>query len=129
MTTVRRMEASELDRIVEIDRSERITQQYKVRDGTLELIDVDIDAPPWGAPGAHTVQHNVDSWRPLLDAGGVLLGAFDGDRLVGFAIYDPALSEGVANFAALHVSRPYRRKGVGCHLTDEVVRLDRRAHV
>ena len=125
MTMIRRMAVSELCRIAEIDRSEHITQQYKSRRGVLELIDVDIHAPRWGEPGAYTVQHYVDAWKPLLDAGGVMLGAFDGDRLVGFAIYQPFLSDGVANFAVLHVTRTYRRKGVGCALANEVVGLAR----
>jgi GNAT superfamily N-acetyltransferase len=125
MTAIREMAASELDRIAEIDRSERITQQYKSRGGALELIDVDIHAPRWGEPGEHTVQQLIDSWKPLLDAGGVLLGAFDSDLLVGFAIYQPASPQGPANLAVLHVTRPYRRHGVGCELTEEVVRLAR----
>lgn len=119
------MATSELDRIAEIDRSERIAQQYKSRDGVLELIDADIDAPRWGEPGAGTVHDYIESWKRLLDTEGVLLGAFDGDRLVGFAIYQPCVSDGLANLAVLHVTRTYRRQGVGCELTNEVVRLAR----
>jgi GNAT superfamily N-acetyltransferase len=122
---VRHMAASELGRIGEIDRSERITQQYKSRAGSLELIDVDIHAPRWGQPGERTVEQVVDSWKRLLDDGGVLLGAFDGDLLVGIAIYLPSSSEGFAQFAVLHVARTYRRKGVGTRLSDAVVRLAR----
>ncbi|MFN7573408.1 MAG: GNAT family N-acetyltransferase [Betaproteobacteria bacterium] len=122
---IRQMALAELGRIGEIDRSERITQQYKRHGGILELIDVDIDAPRWGGPGAWTVQQYVDSWKPVLDGGGVLLGAFDGDRLVGFAIYAPLLSGRLANLAALYVSRSYRRKGIARGLTDEVVSLAR----
>ncbi len=125
MTTIRRMALSELGRIGEIDRSEDITQQYKCRGGALELIDVDIHAPRWGQPGEHTVQHYVDSWRLLLEAGGLLLGAFDGDRVVGVAIYQPCLSEGLANFAVLYVTRTYRHQGIGAVLTNEVERLAR----
>ena len=125
MTTVRQMVVSELDRLSEIDRSERITQQYKSRSGTLEPIDVDINAPRWGEPGEHAVEHYVDSWKRLLDDGGVLLGAFDGDRLVGVAIYLPVCAEGFAQFAVLHVTRTYRRQGVGSLLADEVIRLAR----
>lgn len=125
MTTIRRMAGSELDRIAEIDRSERITQQYKSCDGVLELTDVDIRAPRWGEPGEHTVQHRVESWKLLVEAGGVLLGAFDSDRLVGFAIYQPSISEGLANLAVLHVTRTHRREGIGCELANEVVRLAR----
>lgn len=125
MTIVREMTLSELGRIAEIDRSEHITQQYRSRGGALELIDVEIRAPRWGEPGEHTVQHHVDSWEPLIAAGASLLGAFDGDRLVGFAIYNPYLSEGVAQFAAIYVSRPYRGKGIGRELSDEVVQRAR----
>src|SRR5205823_12838617 len=109
MTTIRRMAVSEIDRIAEIDRSEQITQQYKSRGGVLETIDVDISAPRWGEPGEHTVQHRIESWKPLIEAGGVLLGAFDGGRLAGFAIYEPSISEGLANLAVLHVTRAHRR--------------------
>ena len=119
------MANDELGRIVEIDRSERITQQYKSRDGLLELIDVDIDAPAWGQPGGAPVDYYIDQWTPLLEGGGVLLGAFDGDRLVGFAIYVPSIEEGLAQLAVLHVTRTHRRKGVGHELSDEVVRRAR----
>jgi predicted N-acetyltransferase YhbS len=100
-------------------------QQYKQRGETLESIDVDIDAPRWGEPGEHTVQQRIDSWKPLLDSGGVLLGAFDGHRLVGFAIYQPASASDPANLAVLHVTKTHRHHGVGCELTDEVARLAR----
>jgi GNAT superfamily N-acetyltransferase len=119
------MAVSELARIGEIDRSEHITQQYKSRNGVLELIDVEIHAPGWGEPGEYSVQHYIESWTPLLDAGGVMLGAFDGDRLVGVAIYQPYLAEGVAHFAVLYVTRTHRRKGIGQALSNEVARLAR----
>jgi GNAT superfamily N-acetyltransferase len=128
MTTIRQMEASELGRIAEIDRSEDINQQYRSRGATLELVNVAIRAPRWGQPGENSVQHYIDVWQPIIVAGGVLLGAFDGGRLVGMAIYEPPgarLSEGVANLAVLHVTRAYRGRGVGGALADEVVRLAR----
>lgn len=128
MTTLRQMAISEFDRIAEIDRSEHIAQQYKSRGAALELIDVDIRAPRWGEPGEHTVQHYIDLWKPVVEASGVLVGAFDGRRLVGFAIYEPpgeSLPEGVANFAVLYVTRTHRGKGIGCALTNEVMRLAR----
>jgi GNAT superfamily N-acetyltransferase len=125
MISIRAMSASELPRIAEIDRSERITQQYKQRGETLELIDVDIDAPPWGAPGEATVEQRIDGWRRLVHAGGVPLGAFDGDQLIGFAVYMRASSEAPANLAVLHVTKSWRRQGVARDLTNEVVRLAR----
>ena len=125
MTTIRAMAVSELARIAEIDRSERITQQYRQRGETLALIDVDIDAPRWGERGETTIDHRIDQWTRLISTGGVPLGAFDGDHLIGFAVYKRPSPEAPANLAVLHVTKPWRRHGVGRELTNEVVRLAR----
>ena len=126
MTIVlRELPTSDIERIRDIDRSERIDQQYRVRDGHLEIIDVDIDAPRWGTPRSeHPVEHYIDEWRPVLDDG-VLFGAMEGDRLVGFVLYRPRIADGLANLAVLHVSREHRRSGLGRRLTDEVVQRAR----
>jgi GNAT superfamily N-acetyltransferase len=125
MTTIRAMAASELARIAEIDRSERITQQYRQRGEALELIDVDIDAPRWGEQGEATIEHRIDQWTRLVSAGGIALGAFDGEHLIGFAVYSRASPDTPANLAVLHVTKSWRRHGVARDLTDEVVRLAR----
>ncbi|MEZ5557997.1 MAG: GNAT family N-acetyltransferase [Pseudomonadales bacterium] len=125
MTVVRVMKASEIARIAEIDRSERITQMYRQRGSSLLVVDVDIDAPRWGEPGEETIEHRIEEWTRLTRAGGVLIGAFDVDRLIGFAIYVKASAKGPAQLAVLHVSRPFRRHGIGCALTSEVTRLAR----
>lgn len=121
------MEPSQLARIGEIDRSEHVTQEYSYRRARLETRPVDLQVPTWSRSGdhEHSVQAKIDEWRPILDRGGTLLGAFDAEILAGFAIYRPHLAEGVANLAVLHVSRQYRRKGVASLLTGEVVRLAR----
>jgi predicted N-acetyltransferase YhbS len=122
---IRELPASDIERIRDIDRSERIDQQYRVRNQRLEVIDVDIDAAQWGTPGSeHPVQHYIDEWRPLLD-NGVLFGALDGERLAGFVIYRPRIADGLANLAVLHVSREYRRSGLGGRLTQEVIQRAR----
>jgi ribosomal protein S18 acetylase RimI-like enzyme len=125
--TIRHMESSELDRLGEIDRSEHVTREYVYRNGTLEARVVDIAVPGWSPTGdhEHTVARRIDAWRPLLDQGGTLVGAFDADTLAGVAIYRPHLTPGVANLAVLHVSRSHRRAGVASLLTDEVARLAR----
>ena len=58
-------------------------------------------------------------------SGRTLVGAFDADILVGFAIYQSDLAEGMANLSALYVSRSYRRKRVGSLLAEELARLAR----
>ena len=125
MITIRALTVSELTRIGEIDRSERITQQYRQRGRVLELIEVDIDAPRWGEPGETTLEHRIAEWTRLVDAGGVALGAFDRDRLIGFAVYMRASAEVPPYLAVLHVTKPWRRRGVGRELTHEVVRIAR----
>jgi GNAT superfamily N-acetyltransferase len=125
MRTVVEMAASDLPRIAEIDRSEHITQQYRSRGARLELVEVDIRAPRWGDPGEHSVEHYVDQWKTVLDRGGVLFGAFEGDRLVGFAIYDPSLAKDRGQLLELYVTRSHRGQGTGRRLIGEVARLAR----
>lgn len=121
------MASSELERIAEIDRSEHLTQEYSYRSGSLESRNVDVRVPTWSRSGnhEHSVQGKVNAWQPILDRGGTLIGAFDCDTLVGFAIYRPDLEERTANLAVLHVSRSYRRRGIASILTEEVKRLAR----
>jgi GNAT superfamily N-acetyltransferase len=125
VTAIRTMSVFEVARIGEIDRAERITQQYRQRGERLELIEADIDAPRWGEPGEVPLEHRIDQWTRLVNAGGVAIGAFDGDDLIGFAVYMRASPETPANLAVLHVTKPWRRHGIGCELTNEVVRLAR----
>jgi GNAT superfamily N-acetyltransferase len=127
MVTIRHMVGSELGRISEIDRSEHVTQEYSYRRGSLEGRSVDVRVATWSRSGdhEHSVQGKVNAWQPILDRGGTLVGAFDRDTLVGFAIYRPDLAEGLANLSALFVSRNHRRKGIASLLTEEVARLAR----
>ena len=124
---IRHMAASELHRIAEIDRSEHVTQEYSYRRGSLVSRTVEVRVPTWSRLGdhEHSVQGKVGAWQPILDRGGALLGAFDSNTLVGFAIYQPHLAEGMANLSALHVSKSYRRKGIASLLAGEVARLAR----
>ena len=121
------MQNSEIVRIAEIDRSEHVTKAYICKDGSLELKDVDWEIPRWTMEGDHdhTVQARIDESRPILDRGGVLMGAFDGEMLVGFSIYRPDLSEDTAQLAMLHISNDYRRQGIGSLFTNEVIELAR----
>jgi GNAT superfamily N-acetyltransferase len=60
-----------------------------------------------------------------VDAGGVGLGAFAGDRLVGIGVVVPHLRPGIAQLAYLMVSAPSRATGIGsrlCEQLDEIAR-------
>ena len=127
MIDLRVMAASEIERIGEVDRSEHVTREYVHRDGRLVGRAVDVRIPRWSAEGEGdtSVPGNVAIWRPFLDEGGRLIGAFDGGALVGFAIHRAEIAPGTANLAALYVSRPHRGLGIGARLAAEVIRLAR----
>lgn len=127
MIAIRHMARSELERIREIDRSEHITLLYSYRHGSLEERSADEHVPAWSesGEGEHSVHAHLRAWRPILERGGTLVGAFDADVLAGIAIYRPRLAEGLANLAVLHVSRRHRREGVASRLVAEVARLAR----
>jgi ribosomal protein S18 acetylase RimI-like enzyme len=121
------MPSAELARIAEIDRSEHVTALYAYRRGALEGRPADEKVPTWDATGAgeHSVGALVAAFGPILERGGTLIGAFDGEALAGVAIYRPNLDEKLANLALLHVSRSQRRRGIATRLTEEVARLAR----
>ena len=127
MIAIRRMKNADIGRIGEVDRSEHVTEAYVVRDGVLALEEVDWQVPSWFTDGRpeDSVQAKIEEWQPILDSGGAMFGALDGDRLVGFAIYRPKLTEDMAVLAVLHVSHGHRRRGIGTALAREVVRLAR----
>jgi ribosomal protein S18 acetylase RimI-like enzyme len=112
-------------RIGEVDRSEHVTRAYVYQDGGLLLEEVDWRVPPWFVEGrgSHSVQGNIDDWAPLLERDGVMLGALDEGRLVGFAIYRPHLEEGMGQLAVLHVDCAHRGQGIGRALTEQIVHL------
>jgi hypothetical protein len=93
MIEIRRLPASDIERIREVDRSERITAAYRQHGGEVERYSVDWDVPRW-TPAE--VADRVKRWRRLLDAGGALLGAFVGGNLAGFAILRFALTAEMA---------------------------------
>ena len=128
MIQIRQLPASDLGRLGEIDRSELVRVGYTIREGELRAEAVDWQVPPWSAEGegSHSVQAMIRFCARHLEEGGVLLGALDGERLAGVAIVRCRPREGLAQFAFLHVSRPYRRQGIAARLTEEAAGLARR---
>lgn len=124
---IRRLPPSDIGRIAEIDRSERVTVAYAVEDGELAASPVDWNVPNWSQSGSgeHSVQQLVDTWAPLLARGGLLLGAFDGDAMVGLAVVEPEFEPDMTWLALLHVTQAYRRRGVATALWAETERIAR----
>ena len=125
MVDIKCLDESDITRIAEIDRSEHVTRSYVYRDGKLETREVDWHVPRWFTDGRreHSVQALIDKWAPILEQGGVLLGALDGDVLAGLAMLRYKLSDTVAQLALLHVSRACRRQDIATRLFLEACRL------
>jgi predicted N-acetyltransferase YhbS len=123
--TFRRLVATDLARIGEIDRTERIETLYVQRGTHLEKRTGDWSAPPWFRDGnsEHSVLHQRAQCERYLAAGGIALGAFSEGKLVGIGIVTPHLRPGVAQLAFLHVSNGYRARGIGGQLSAALERL------
>jgi GNAT superfamily N-acetyltransferase len=125
----RRLGKDELAKVGEIDRTERIDVLYVQHGARLEERAGDWSAPPWSVDGEgeHSVVGQRVSLEHYVERGATVLGAFDGDRLVGIGVVLPHLRAGVAQLAYLHVSDGYRDQGIGGRLSDELERLAREA--
>lgn len=129
MIVFKQLDRSDIGRIREIDRTEHITVGYTVRDGRLLSEEVDWHVPRWpeDGPDDFSIRGLLDMLTPILEGGGVLLGALDGDLLVGFAVLRYKLTDTMAQLAAVFVSDGYRRQGIASRLTEEAIRLAKEA--
>lgn len=123
--TYRRLIATDLGRIGEIDRTERIDALYVQHGAELHERRGDWSAPPWFSEGdgEHSVAHQRAECERHLAAGGIALGAFAGETLVGIGIVRAHLRPGVAQLAFLHVGNGYRARGIGGRLSAALERL------
>ena len=115
---IRELGTDGIELIREIDRSEHIDRQYSVEDGRLRSERVAFEVPQWDSEGHgdHSSERLITEFRPIVESGATLLGAFIDDAFAGIAIVNPLFEERTAWFAFLHVSRAYRRKGVAAAL-------------
>jgi GNAT superfamily N-acetyltransferase len=125
----RELEAHELERVAEIDRTERIDAIYVQHGSRLELIAGDRSSPPWDSDGhgEHSVAAVQTALEDWLRRGATALGSFDQDRLVGIGVFLPHLRPGVGQLAFLYVSDGYRGRGIGGKLSGELENIARAA--
>jgi len=127
---LREMRVEEIGMIEQVDRSERVEAKYvaeRSADGMGLRLRKVLKVPPgetgpWGERG---VEERINLWRPELEKGGVMVGAFEGERLVGFGILGRKLRDGSAEMCALFVGAGYRRSGIGSRLMGEMERIGR----
>ncbi len=126
---IRHLPAELVSLIGSIDRSEEVGVAYSVLDGELVSSEVNWTVLAWSPTGTgeHTVAHQISQRRPVLERGAMLLGAFEDRTFLGLSILEPRFENGLAWLAFLHVSRPYRRRGVATALWEEAALMAREA--
>jgi ribosomal protein S18 acetylase RimI-like enzyme len=121
MIQIRELGPEELTLARAIDVSEEGTIVFKrAKDGLRRVPDEwarsQWDAKEW--------DEMIATWKSHLMCD-VVLGAFDGGRLVGMGSIRCRLAGDTAQLTTLHVSRDHRRRGIARLLTEEIVRLAR----
>jgi len=111
---IRWMVGEELQKLIQIDRSEIIRVGYWAQKDKLVHGPVNWDVPPFSSEGLgeHSLAAQIAFCRRHLDNGARMVGAFDSERLVGVGVLTPEVRPGVAQLAYLQVSSGYRRMGI-----------------
>ncbi|MGD9091605.1 MAG: GNAT family N-acetyltransferase [Anaerolineales bacterium] len=116
--TYRWIDETDSDQFKNLDRSEVVRTAYEMNEGELIPTKVEWDIPTFfpEGEGEHSVAEQILFCRTHLNNGGKLLGAFDGETLVGVGLLTPEVRYKMAQLAYLHVSTGYRRKGIAARL-------------
>lgn len=122
---IRRLDRTEISRVAEIDRTERIDVLYDQQGTQLVARSGEWNAPGWdiNGHGEHSVHAQVQAIRHYVDNTGIALGAFVSGLLVGIGVVMPHLRPGTAQLAYLHVSAPFRAMGIGSRLSAELEQI------
>jgi len=123
----RGLDRTELSRVVEIDRRERIDVLYDQHGTQLVARHGNFSASAWDLDGhgEHSVEAQVHALQYHVDKGGIAHGAFVSGRLVGIAVVVPHLRPGIAQLAWLHVTAPLRATGIGSRLSEQLEQIAR----
>ena len=109
----RTLSRNEISKLMELDRTEKIENNYRVHEGKLVLFQVVYDVPDWSSKSK---QNRIADLQNVYDKGATFYGAFDGAKLVGMSVLDHnPVQTGTdrLNLEGLWVSYGYRGVGVG----------------
>ena len=118
-------DASRIDRIGEIDRTELIEAKYRCRlsadGGGIVLRREELESPElfpdWDEAG---VERRARWWKREIDEGGALFLAEEEGRVKGFAVLGPEKAGRCAEMVALFVDRAHRGTGLGRRLVESL---------
>lgn len=108
------------NKLREIDRSESIDLIYEMQGGVVTEKPISNECPTWNEPQLQEIR---DRFRYELENGGMAIGAFDGDILVGFGVLAHQFrgeNGDRLQVDLMYVSRAYRRRGIGTRIIDEL---------
>jgi len=128
--TIRMLKDADIELVRLIDRAEHVDVEFAVVEGLLRQGPPRVsEIPGWATTGegSHSVAAMVGFCRRSLENGGRLLGAYAGEDLAGLAVVEPSFQPPLAWLSFLHVSRPYRRTGVGAALWTAAAQMAREA--
>lgn len=117
------MTPDQVDKLQEIDRSEYIDRVYEMREGELVHSKADYECENWNA---ETLTEIKTRFLFELQKGGVALGAFDGNILVGFGVLAHQLrgeNQDMLQIDLMYVSRNYRRQGIATTILEELGKI------
>ena len=117
------MDESDLHKFKNLDRSEVIRTGYENRNGELVKITVEWNVPSFffEGEGEHSVAEQIQFCRSHLKRDGQMIGAFDGEKLVGVGLLTPEVRPEIAQLAYLQVSSGYRRMGIATHIVHSLI--------
>jgi predicted N-acetyltransferase YhbS len=122
---IRDLQRHEIDEIRNIDRSEVIEAVYYYRDGNLEK-----EKEFHNIRGREEIEleENITELKKLYEHGGTFLGAFENEKLVGIGVLGKEVIGGSGDtlqLVFLHVSEPFRKKGIGTELMRRICAIAR----
>ncbi|WP_454190966.1 GNAT family N-acetyltransferase [Paenibacillus sp. Marseille-Q7038] len=120
MITYQRLKAEQVQKLKEIDRSEHIDLIYEMDRNHLIEISANHECPNWDKV---LLQEIEQRYLFELHNGGAAIGAFDGDRLIGFGVLAHTFrgkNLDQLQVDLMYVSRKYRRQGVGTRILQDL---------
>ncbi len=110
--TYRKLHSEECARIREIDASQYIHRAYREVNGTRQLVEINYQDPDY----PNGFENHLAALQETIQSGGIALGAFCMDRLVGFVSVNSNIFGQKHKYILLDqlfISKEYRGKGVG----------------
>ncbi|MBU7012364.1 MAG: GNAT family N-acetyltransferase [Theionarchaea archaeon] len=123
---IRKMENHEINEIRNIDRSEIIEAIYYFKNKTIVKKPEFYDIRGWNE---NELSKSLEKLRNLYEKGGTFLGVFENEQLVGVGVLETKFigsTHDTLQLAFLHVSNPFRKKGIGAELLQRLGKIAER---